>query len=69
MFLMTFFSENDDFVGETKIVPREKRYSESETSSRKVTILQKRGNHMGKSKQNAKFRTFYWKSRGETNSI
>jgi hypothetical protein len=24
---------------------------------------------MGKSKQNAKFRTFYWKSRGETNSI
>jgi hypothetical protein len=30
MFLMTFFSENDDFVWETKIVPWEKKYSESE---------------------------------------
>jgi hypothetical protein len=29
MFLRTFFSENDDFVRETKIVPREKKYSES----------------------------------------
>jgi hypothetical protein len=28
-----FFSENDDFVKETKIVQREKKYSESETSS------------------------------------
>jgi hypothetical protein len=27
------------------------------------------GNHMGKGRQNAKFRIFYWKSRGETNSI
>jgi hypothetical protein len=35
---------------------------------RKVTILQIRGNHMGK-RYNAEFRTFYWKSRGETNSI
>jgi hypothetical protein len=33
MFLRTFFSENYDFVRETKIVPREKKYSESETSS------------------------------------
>jgi hypothetical protein len=32
MFLMTFFSKNDDFVRETKIVPQEKKYSESETS-------------------------------------
>jgi hypothetical protein len=30
---MKFFSENDDFVRETKIVLREKKYSESETSS------------------------------------
>jgi hypothetical protein len=67
MFLMTFFSENDDFVRETKIVPQDKKYSE--TSSRKVTILQMWGNHMGKRRQNAKFRIFYWKSRGETNSI
>jgi hypothetical protein len=62
MFLMTFFGENDDFV-------REKRYSKSETSSRKVTLLQMRGNHVGKRKENAKFRTFYWKSRGKTNFI
>jgi hypothetical protein len=27
------------------------------------------GNHVGKRTQNAKFRTFYWKSRDETNSI
>jgi hypothetical protein len=40
MFLMTFFSENDDFMRETKIVPKENKYSESETSLRKVTILQ-----------------------------
>jgi hypothetical protein len=33
MFLMTFFSENDDFVRETKIVPRDKKYTESETNS------------------------------------
>jgi hypothetical protein len=30
MFLMTFFSENGDFVRETKIVPQEKKYSERE---------------------------------------
>jgi hypothetical protein len=35
---------------------------------RKVTILQIRGNHVGKRRWNAEFRTFYWKSRGETNS-
>jgi hypothetical protein len=28
-----------------------------------------RGNHVGKRRQNAIFRTFYWKSRGETKSI
>jgi hypothetical protein len=27
------------------------------------------GNHLGKRRQSTKFRTFYWKSRGETNSI
>jgi hypothetical protein len=47
MFLMTFFSENDDFERETKIVPQAKKYSESETSSRKVTILQMRGQPRG----------------------
>jgi hypothetical protein len=31
--MWTFFSEKDDFVRETKIVPREKKYSESERSS------------------------------------
>jgi hypothetical protein len=55
MFFMTFFSENDDFVREIKIVPQGKQYSESETSSRKV--------------KNAKFRTSYWKSRCETDSV
>jgi hypothetical protein len=33
MFLRTFFSKNDDFVRETKIVPWEKKYSEGETRS------------------------------------
>jgi hypothetical protein len=33
MFPRTFFSENDGFVREIKIVLREKKYSESETSS------------------------------------
>jgi hypothetical protein len=33
MFLRTFFSENDDFVRETKIVTQEQKYSESETRS------------------------------------
>jgi hypothetical protein len=27
------------------------------------------GNHVSKRRQNARFRTFYWKSRGEANSI
>jgi hypothetical protein len=69
MFLMKFFSENEDFMRETKIVPQEEKYIESETSSRKVTILQMREQPHGKRRPNAKFRTFYWKSRGETNSI
>jgi hypothetical protein len=47
MFLRTFFSEKDDFVRETKIVPREKNTVKKE-APRKVTILQMRGNHMGK---------------------
>jgi hypothetical protein len=46
MFLRTFFSENDDFVRETKIVPQEKNTVKEDP--RKVTILQIRGNHMGK---------------------
>jgi hypothetical protein len=33
MLLITFFSENDDFERKIKIVPQEKKYSESETSS------------------------------------
>jgi acetyltransferase-like isoleucine patch superfamily enzyme len=36
---------------------------------RKVAILQIRGNHMGKRRSNVEFSTFYWKSRGEANSI
>jgi hypothetical protein len=69
MFLRTFFSENGDFVRETKIVPLEKNTVKVKEAPRKVTILQIRGNHVGKRRQNAKFRTFYWKYRGETNSI
>jgi hypothetical protein len=48
MFLKISFSENDDFVRETKIVPREKKYSKVKEAPRKVTILQIRGNHVGK---------------------
>jgi hypothetical protein len=48
MFLRTFFSENDDFVRETKIVPQEKNTVEVKEAQRKVTILQIRGNHVGK---------------------
>jgi hypothetical protein len=43
MFLMTFFSENEDFVRETKIVPREKNTVKVKQDPRKVTILQMRG--------------------------
>jgi hypothetical protein len=46
MFLKTFFGEKDDFVRETKIVPREKNTVKE--APRKVTILQIRGSHMGK---------------------
>jgi hypothetical protein len=69
MFLRTFFSKNDDCVRETKIVQRKKNTVKVKQAPRKVPILQMRGNHMGKRRQNAKFRIFYWKSRGETNSI
>jgi hypothetical protein len=46
--LRTFFSENDDLLRETKIVPREKSTVKVKEAPRKVTILQIRGNHMGK---------------------
>jgi hypothetical protein len=48
MFLRTFFSKNDDFIRETKIVPREKNTVKVKEAPKKVTILQIRGNHMGK---------------------
>jgi hypothetical protein len=48
MFLRTFFSENDDFVRETKIVLREKNTVKVKEAPRKVTVLQIRGNHVGK---------------------
>jgi hypothetical protein len=69
MFLGTFFSESEDFVRETKIVPRQKNTVKVKEAPRKVTILQVQGNQEGKRRQNAEFRTVYWKSRGETNSI
>jgi hypothetical protein len=40
MFLIAFFSEKDDFVRETKIVPREKNTVKVKEAPRKVTILQ-----------------------------
>jgi hypothetical protein len=46
MFFRTLFSEKDDFVGETKIVPREK--NSVKEAPKKVAILQIRGNHVGK---------------------
>jgi hypothetical protein len=48
MFLRIFFSEKDDFVRETKIVPQEKNTAKLKEALRKVTILQVRGNHVGK---------------------
>jgi hypothetical protein len=48
MFLRTFFSENDDFIRETKIVLQEKNTVKVKAAPRKVIILQIRGNHMGK---------------------
>jgi hypothetical protein len=45
---LTFFSENDDFVRETKIVPREENTVKVKEAPRKVTILEIRGNHVGK---------------------
>jgi hypothetical protein len=67
---MTFFSENDDFARERKIVPREKKNTVKVEQVRgKWQYFKCGGNHMGKRRQNAKFRTFYCKSRGETNSV
>jgi hypothetical protein len=40
MFLRTFFSENDDFVRETKTVPREKNTVKVKEPPWKVRILQ-----------------------------
>jgi hypothetical protein len=65
MILMTLFSDNDDFVRETKIVPREKRYSESETSSMESDNTSNAGgNHLGKRRQNAKLRIFLLEIQG-----
>jgi hypothetical protein len=48
MFLITFFSENDDFVRETKIVQREKKNTvKVKQAPRKVTILQMLGQPRG----------------------
>jgi hypothetical protein len=46
MFLRTFFSENDDFIRETKKCAVRKKYRKK--APRKVTILQIQGNHVGK---------------------
>jgi hypothetical protein len=40
MFLSTFFRENDDFLRETKIVPRGKNTAKVKEASRRVPILQ-----------------------------
>jgi hypothetical protein len=48
MFLRTIFSENDDFVRETEIVPRGKNTVKVKEAPRKVTILHIQGNHVGK---------------------
>jgi hypothetical protein len=48
MFLWTFFSEKGDFVRETKIVAQEKNTVKVKVAPRKVTILQIRGNQVGK---------------------
>jgi hypothetical protein len=66
---MTLLTENDDFVRETKIVPWEKYTVKVKQARWKWQYFKCGGNHMGKRRQNAKFRTFYWKSTGETNSI
>jgi hypothetical protein len=68
MFLRTFFSKND-FVRETKIVPWEKNTAKVKQAPRKVTVLQMQGQPHGQRRQNTKFRTFYGKSKGQTNSI
>jgi hypothetical protein len=68
MFLMTFFSEND-FVRERKIVPWGKNTVKVKQAWGKWQYFKCGGNRMGKRRQNTKFRTFYRKSRGETNSI
>jgi hypothetical protein len=47
-----------------------KQYSDSKTSSEESdSTSDAGGNHVDERKHNAKFRTFYWKSRGETNSM
>jgi hypothetical protein len=48
MFMRKFFSKIDDFVSETKIVPREKNTINVKEAPRQVTVLQIQGNHVGK---------------------
>jgi hypothetical protein len=48
VFLRKFFSENDDFVRETKIEPQEKNTVKVKEAFKKVTILQIQYTHMGK---------------------
>jgi hypothetical protein len=48
MFLRTFFSKNNDFVRETKIVAREKNIVKVKEAPRKVIIFQIWVNHLGK---------------------
>jgi hypothetical protein len=64
-------SDSDrDSVTERKIVWLEKNYSDSETTSEESNSTSDAGgNHVGERRQNAKFTTFYWESRGETNSM
>jgi hypothetical protein len=48
MFLKTFFSENDDFVRETKIEPGGKKNTvKVKQAPSKVTVLQMRGQPRG----------------------
>jgi hypothetical protein len=46
-----------------------KKYSESEIRSEESDNTSNVGATKSKKRQNAKFTTFYWKSRDETNSI
>jgi hypothetical protein len=66
--MRTFFSENDDFVREKLCCEKKIQWKWNKLRG-KWQYFKCGGNHKGKGRHNAEFRTIYWKSRSEPKSI